>query len=1418
MSPLSVDLPRAALTVEPKWSPVFTGESVTLKCEIESVQYSNWRYQWYKGSSSTAISQSQTNTFTITSAADQDQYWCRGERDNRPSSSQPSNPVTLTVKERPKAAVSTRHDQQVFRGETVTLRCDIQGGGVSNWQYSWFKDGSSRPVSNEQQYRISSVTESHRGKYTCRGTERGTSHSSHSSDAVTLTVSDLPRATLTVESESPVFIGESVTLKCETNTHDGWTYQWYKQDKQSGWTAVSQSVYHTVNRDTLTIRGDAVIHGDQYQCRGQRRNRPTSSQYSDSVTLTVKALPRATVTVEPKQSPVFTGESVTLKCEIESAADQGQDQYRCRGERDYRPTSSQPSNTVTVTVKALPRTTLTVEPKQSPVFTGESVTLKCEIETYSNWRYQWYKGSSSTAVSQSQTNTFTIRSAADQDQYWCRGERDYRPSSSQQSNILGFSVKAEKPKPELRTSHKGAAVMGNPVVLYCKLDQSAGWRFYWFRHSQSPENETKTETHSYTISSVSVSDGGQYWCRAGRGNPVYYTHYSDALWINVTGTIRPVSLTVSPSRAQHFITDSLTELRGTDISSLSTSHTGVYWCESESGESSNPVNITVTNGEVILESPVHPVTEGDPLTLRCLYRHTTSSNLTAEFYKDGSLLQTQTTGEMTIHTVSKSDEGLYHCKYPKIQESPKSWISDKEAPFPVLGLFSSLVAVFQYLLVTIVLVVKCYRARDLLKPTLTVESESPVFIGESVTLKCETNTHDGWTYQWYKQDKQSGWTAVSQSVYHTVNRDTLTIRGDAVIHGDQYQCRGERRNRPTSSQYSDSVTLTVKALPRATLYTVEPESPVFTGGSFTLKCEINTHDGWTFQWYKQDKQHRLTTVSQSEYHNVNGDTLTIRGDAVIHGDQHLCRGERRNRPKLSQYSNSVALPVKALPTATLTVEPKQSPVFSGESVTLKCEIETYSNWRYQWYKGSSRTAVYQSQTNTFTIRSAANQDQDQYWCRGERDNRPTSSQHSNTVTVTVKGEAKAVLSIKPDKHVFRGEAVILRCDIQWGRDSEWKYSWYKDTNTLYSSSTTQEFRFSPATESHSGKYTCSGEDIGNSGYSQTSDAVTLTVTGLARATLTVEPEAPVFSGESVTLKCEIETYSNWRYQWYKGSSRTAVYQSQTNTFTIGSAADQDQDQYWCRGERDNRPTSQLSNPFNLTVKDTSPEVSLSISPSRAQHFITDSLSLSCEGQSDSTGLRVRRYTHSEKGSDCSSGWGSVTGSTCSISSLSTSHTGVYWCESESGESSNPVNITVTNGDVILNSPVHPVTEGDPLTLHCLYRDPKTSNLTAEFYKDGSLLQTQTTGEMTIHTVSKSDDGLYHCKDPERGESPQSWISVKGLSRSGASFSVFCLLSSVMAASPYLLVSIVLALKCYRARAKPEETNRTEAATEAGESC
>ncbi|KAK3546024.1 hypothetical protein QTP70_019935, partial [Hemibagrus guttatus] len=75
--------------------------------------------------------------------------------------------------------------------------------------------------------------------------------------------------------------------------------------------------------------------------------------------------------------------------------------------------------------------------------------------------------------------------------------------------------------------------------------------------------------------------------------------------------------------------------------------------------------------------------------------------------------------------------------------------------------------------------------------------------------------------------------------------------------------------------------------------------------------------------------------------------------------------------------------------------------------------------------------------------------------------------------------------------------------------------------------------------------------------------------------------------------------------------------------------------------------------------------------------------------------------------------------------------------------------------------------------------------------------------MTISSVSKSDEGFYHCKHPERGESQKSWFSVRGekylFSQSQASMSVLRLISSLVTVSVYLLLTVIVAVKCFRAR-------------------
>ncbi|XP_056299243.1 uncharacterized protein LOC130212126 [Pseudoliparis swirei] len=170
---------------------------------------------------------------------------------------------------------------------------------------------------------------------------------------------------------------------------------------------------------------------------------------------------------------------------------------------------------------------------------------------------------------------------------------------------------------------------------------------------------------------------------------------------------------------------------------------------------------------------------------------------------------------------------------------------------------------------------------------------------------------------------------------------------------------------------------------------------------------------------------------------------------------------------------------------------------------------------------------------------------------------------------------------------------------------------------------------------------------------------------------------------------------------------------------------------------------------------------LVLHPDRSQFFTYDSLTLSCGG-----GWTLRRNTSSHTSQTCGSDWGvssrEEARSSCAIEDAYPADGGVYWCRSDLGENGPGVNINVTEGDVILESPGLPVTEGDEVTLLCSSRGDEGGgdepDPPAKFYKDGVLLGAPSAGSVTFRKVSESDRGFYAC-ETSRGRSPRSWLAV-----------------------------------------------------------
>nr|XP_024654971.1 uncharacterized protein LOC112430749 [Maylandia zebra] len=171
--------------------------------------------------------------------------------------------------------VTLQHSwSQIFTGETITLRCEIQGGEGKVWKYEWTAPNTNSPPTSSE-YRISRVSVSHSGDYRCRGSSDYLL--TGWSDAFRLTVSSSkPRATLTAQS-SVIPAGGSVTLSCSVEGSAGWKFDWFRRD--------SVSSKAQLMRGNEANRVISVSQGGLYHCRGGRGDPVFSTEDSSGVTV-----------------------------------------------------------------------------------------------------------------------------------------------------------------------------------------------------------------------------------------------------------------------------------------------------------------------------------------------------------------------------------------------------------------------------------------------------------------------------------------------------------------------------------------------------------------------------------------------------------------------------------------------------------------------------------------------------------------------------------------------------------------------------------------------------------------------------------------------------------------------------------------------------------------------------------------------------------------------------------------------------------------------------------------------------------------------------------------------------------------------------------------------------------------------------
>ncbi|XP_047198848.1 uncharacterized protein LOC118121236 isoform X3 [Hippoglossus stenolepis] len=774
---------RSFVVLQHNWTQIFSGETISVRCEIQGGGDTQWEYEWRTTSShqpvtgpNTAPTHSEYRLGTA-SVFHSGEYWCKARADLY-SSTEWSDAFQLRVtpnKPRPRL---TAHNTTITGKGSAALICSVDN--AAEWRYDWFRRTSASSAAQILRYNETDdeISISEEGIYNCRGRRGDTTVFTEDSNLVTIENRVSHKASVALQPDwSLIFSGEMITVRCEVPA-DGlteWEYEWTKPNSN---TVPTHNGYRIVKASSSD--------SGSYRCLAKdKKNLTSTTEWSDVVTLTVSERPAANLRADHRAFPV--GGSVLLTCSVgpsspgwnyywyrgektsepltdedfksdgQSASASREGQYWCRGGRGDPVYYTEYSHSVRIHKIVHNRAAVTLQPNWPNRYRGETVTLRCEIQGGdSEWEYEWTATSSHAPPN---TKEFRISVGSHvSGSYWCQGRlKGARQNSTGWSVPLTLDLSnATAPRPVVTVSPSWLTP-GASVTLTCGVPHpAAGWRFYWYRVYLSSLNQVPRcpQSFPYRMSPVHIRDkysyellpgsnGGTeqnssvirgqtesagYACRAGRGDPVFYTEFSDPKWVWSGDSYSSESLTVSPDSVQHnylhrihltcegnsdkwrLLMFTRDQVRLSECSRQETIpkitwpmdnlRPGVYCCESGS-ELSNAVNITRVRGPVILESPARPVTGGQSVTLSCSwFGENLYSNFS--FYKNGELLRRDVRGKLEISAVSKSDEGFYKCERSGVF-SPESWMSVKSPPSAspvalVIGLVGGITLILSLLL------------------------------------------------------------------------------------------------------------------------------------------------------------------------------------------------------------------------------------------------------------------------------------------------------------------------------------------------------------------------------------------------------------------------------------------------------------------------------------------------------------------------------------------------------------------------------------------------------------------------------------------------------------------------------------------------------------------------------------------------
>ncbi|XP_027882082.1 carcinoembryonic antigen-related cell adhesion molecule 5 isoform X2 [Xiphophorus couchianus] len=641
--------------------------------------------------------------------------------------------------------------------------------------------------------------------------------------------------------------------------------------------------------------------------------------------------------------------------------------YTCRGEKQGK--GSKTSKATDVKVKEPPAPFLIRQTDWADVFVSEAVSFKCEPNLPAEWKIIWYKNYQPL---DKEGPSFNIESvtANDKGAYACQAKLKSRPFSTGFSNTTNLNVKSNNPKLTLSRSPDFAIFYPEESINFtCNVDVTSGWKYQWYKDG-GKISDSSSNTH--TIASLKPSDKGEYHCKVQRGKGPLYESNNQLVEVAVKkpkpGLTKSPTFPMYPGESINFTCDvdvySGWEYewyhKGVKTQSFSSKtitigpvthdRRGDYRCLAKRGQlrtdQSGPVSLEVSDPPtpiLKLLSPWSDVFENEVLTFSC---EVSSSEWTFTWHKNQNLIADEK-GSVLNNTAAKvSDRGQYSCK---VHHKHRKGVSSA---------FSNIYTVSVY--------------DKLPTPTLSRDPIfTPMFIGETVKLKCAVDVSSGWSYHWYKDGS-------------TLNKPGKELSIDLNLSDKgRYSCEA-RRGEKTSTGRSKETQLDVRdGKPTVTLTQNPSDKLMHTSDLISFTCHVNVSSGWKYIWYKDNKRLK----SSGTIHQIDSAKTSDSGS-------YRCQVERETTTTFSSDSRDVELNIEERPKANIVLLTTWSEVFSTDSLKLECDVMGSSDsWNYTWYKEGIN--VSRSVSSTYKVTPHNDPEQSLYTCEGIRTERPMFSQRSD---------------------------------------------------------------------------------------------------------------------------------------------------------------------------------------------------------------------------------------------------------------------------------------------------------------------------------------------------------------------------------------------------------------------------------------